>query len=195
MPGNSRPLYLKQNVQTIRKYTAVWKKILQYIWRTEAVVERHRYHLTHVQKQALVKLQYAARDKSTTVRENVVDASLAFWVAMFDRELPDNEYESGLLNGLAAIGANGEKGWVLAINYTPMLTAVITMMQHYDQIHAVNCRKCSEQEPRSNGALEERLDRDSMGFNLLGIQPATSGSIKQRRSILLLSTSVIYLRR
>ena len=111
VPGNSRPLYLKQNVQTIRKYTAVWKKILQYIWRTEAIAERHRCRLTHVQKQALVKLRYAARDKSRTVRGSVVDASFAFWVAMFDQELPDNKYESGLLNGLAAIGANGEKRW------------------------------------------------------------------------------------
>lgn len=57
----------------------------------------------------------------------MIDASLAFWIAMFQHPLGDNEYESGLLSGLAVLGACGEKnGWVPAINYTPMLAAVIT---------------------------------------------------------------------
>ncbi|KAK6433365.1 hypothetical protein LTR95_010457 [Oleoguttula sp. CCFEE 5521] len=136
-PTNDRPFYGKQKVQTIRKYTAVFVKIIRYIWRTKANPARPAYRLTPEQKQALVKLRYAARmqqesaeSNPSVMREKVVNASLAFWIAMFQHPLGDNEYESGLLSGLAVLGACGEKnGWVPAIYYTPTLAAVITTMR------------------------------------------------------------------
>ncbi|KAK3614369.1 hypothetical protein LTR22_027808 [Elasticomyces elasticus] len=113
---SDRPFYGKQKVQTIRKYTAVFVKILRYIWRTESIAVRPAYRLTPEQQQALVKLRYAARmqqesaeSSPSAVREKVVDASLAFWIAMFQHPLGDNEYESGLLSRLAVLGACGEK--------------------------------------------------------------------------------------
>lgn len=141
---NDRPFYGKQKVQTIRKYTAVFVKILRYIWRTESTAARPAYRLTPGQKQALVTLRSAARtgqgsaesspsavrDQAVAEREKVVTASLAFWIAMFQHPLGDNEYESGLLSGLAVLGGCGEKnGWVPAIYYTPTLAAVITTIR------------------------------------------------------------------
>ncbi|KAK6427948.1 hypothetical protein LTR95_015914 [Oleoguttula sp. CCFEE 5521] len=43
---SARPFYGKQKVQTIRKYIAVFLKILRYIWRTEAMTARPAYRLT-----------------------------------------------------------------------------------------------------------------------------------------------------
>nr|OQO32516.1 hypothetical protein B0A51_00925 [Rachicladosporium sp. CCFEE 5018] len=134
---SDRPFYGKQKVQTMRKYIAVFLKILRYIWRTEAMTARPAYRLTPEQEQALVKLRYAARMEDKTaeyrqsgIREKVIDANLEFWIAMFQHPLGDNEYESGLLSGLAVLGARGEKnGWVPAIHYTPTLAAVITTMR------------------------------------------------------------------
>ena len=136
-PTSDRPFYGKQKVQTIRKYTAVFVKILRYIWRTESITARPAYRLTPEQEQALVKLRYAARIEEETAecspasrREKVVNASLEFWIAMCQHPLGDNEYESGLLSGLAVLGACGkENGWVPAIHYTPTLAAVITTMR------------------------------------------------------------------
>ena len=49
---------------------------------------------------------------------------------MFDHRLGDREYESGVLSGLAVLGAAGEDGgWMPAINHTPILAAVITTMR------------------------------------------------------------------
>ncbi|KAI0994151.1 hypothetical protein K3495_g14031, partial [Podosphaera aphanis] len=55
-------------------------------------------------------------------------ACLDFWLAMLDHSLKDNEYESGLLSGLAGLGLdtiNG--GWLSPMNYTPILSALITV--------------------------------------------------------------------
>ena len=49
---------------------------------------------------------------------------------MFDYRLGDNEYENAVLSGLAVLGAAGENGgWMPAINYTPILAAMITTMR------------------------------------------------------------------
>ncbi|KAK3619761.1 hypothetical protein LTR22_025866 [Elasticomyces elasticus] len=135
-PTSDRPFYWKQKVQTIRKYMAVFVKILRYIWRTESIAVRPAYRLTPEQEQALVKLRYAARMQQESAEQPICHeregggCHLAFWIAMFQHPLGDNEYESGLLSGLAVLGACGEKnGWVPAIYYTPTLAAVITTMR------------------------------------------------------------------
>ena len=49
---------------------------------------------------------------------------------MFDHRLGDRKYESGVLSGLAVLGAAGKDGgWMPAINHTPILAAVITTMR------------------------------------------------------------------
>ncbi|KAK6427947.1 hypothetical protein LTR95_015913 [Oleoguttula sp. CCFEE 5521] len=66
-----------------------------------------------------------AEYRQSGIREKVIDTNLEFWIAIFQHPLGDNEYESGLLSGLAVLGAGGVKnGWVPAIHYTPTLAAV-----------------------------------------------------------------------
>lgn len=151
--NNDRPFYGKQKVQTIRRYAEKFMKILRYIWRTESIENRPRYRLTMQQREALCQFrQYAAkavvarrpvssdasltpapgqeRYSSTFNVHHFVDAALAFWIAMFDHELGDSEFESGIISGLAVLGADSEDGgWMPTITYTPTLAAIITTMR------------------------------------------------------------------
>jgi hypothetical protein len=58
-----------------------------------------------------MQLQHAAsgRVSSSDKREEIIQASSTFWVAMFDHDLKDNEYENAVLSGLAVLGTYGEK--------------------------------------------------------------------------------------
>lgn len=56
------------------------------------------------------------------------EACLRFWLAIFNHELKAGEYESGIISVLAVLGLNSEKeGWSTAMNYTPVLSAVVTI--------------------------------------------------------------------
>jgi len=58
------------------------------------------------------------------------EASLVFWIAMFDYELKDREFESGIISAAAVLGLEVERGgWRLALSYTPMLSAIITTLR------------------------------------------------------------------
>jgi hypothetical protein len=111
IPNNDKPFYGKQKIKTIRKYANVFTQILRYIWRTADMPERPEYRLTEAQKQALARLQHAAsgRVSSSDEREGIVRASSEFWIAMFDHDLKDNEYENAMLSGLAVTGTCMEK--------------------------------------------------------------------------------------
>ena len=134
--SNDRPFYAKQKVQTVRRYTEQFVKVLRYIWRTEVTSKRPQYRLISAQQEALTNLRRiaggAAQRKVIPSRDRVrlVEASSAFWIAMFDHALGDDEYENAVLSGLAVLGAAGENsGWMPAINYTPILAAIITTMR------------------------------------------------------------------
>ncbi|KAK5110579.1 hypothetical protein LTR85_000994 [Meristemomyces frigidus] len=118
---SDRPFYSKQKVQTIRRYTDQFVKILRYIWPTAAVQDRPRYRLTHPQQTALEQLREAA---TTIVEEQPGDPPHR------RRRGGARMGENAVLSGLAVLGADGENGsWMPAINYTPILAAVITTMR------------------------------------------------------------------
>jgi hypothetical protein len=106
-PSNDRLFYGKQKVKTIRKYANVFTKILQYIWRTADIANRPRYRLTDNQQQALTELRCVAsgRVANNNERDSVIQASSDFWIAVFDHDLKDDEYENAILSGLAVLGA------------------------------------------------------------------------------------------
>jgi superfamily II DNA helicase RecQ len=150
-PDSNRPFYGKQKVQTIRKYSSHFVRVLRYIWRTEDITRRPEYCLTSTQEEVLVELRRQAsivarkerglqqsnssqstakRDRQKQRRGRLVNQCSSFWIAMFDHPLGDREYESAILSGLAVLGADGENGgWMPAINYTPILAAMITTMR------------------------------------------------------------------
>jgi hypothetical protein len=121
-------------VATIRKYSQVWVKVLRYIWRTESRDSKPDYELTPEQAARLGDLQQsvtvdrtgeddegevrasgrraartavAARKAAAAAAE---EASLAFWIAMFDYKLKDREFESGIISAAAILGLEVEKG-------------------------------------------------------------------------------------
>jgi hypothetical protein len=156
--NNERPFYAKHKANTMKKYTAVWVKILRYIWRSSSKAEEDRpgYRLTRKQEQELERLkqltrrmeedrrrqpipsqetgqdisQHRSQQKSQkrAQQEQIEDACLRFWMAMFDHELKAGEYESGIISALAILGLNPDDGgWSTAMNYTPVLSAVVTI--------------------------------------------------------------------
>ena len=83
------------------------------------MAERPKYRLTDGQWRALMELRRAAsgRVASKDEREGIVQAGSDFWIAIFDHDLRDDEYENAMLSGLAVLGACGAKnGWVPAIS-------------------------------------------------------------------------------
>jgi hypothetical protein len=142
----TRPFYGKQQKKTIEKYTDRWMKILRYIWRTERCKKRPAYRLTREQRDALAAFQSSAGItksdpagspdgfRSPQHRQqgmsSLSDTCLTFWIAMFNHRLGDREFQSGIISGLAVLGADTEHGgWAPAINYTPTLAAIITTMR------------------------------------------------------------------
>ena len=162
--SNERPFYAEQKVQTIRKYARVWTKILRYIWRTAERQRRPDYELTEEQKRSLAGLQdsvdgeqrAAKKDKASTTD----NASLAFWIAMFDHELKDREFESGVISAAAVLGLEVEReGWRSALSYTPVLSAIITVMRALVVYKAYNHRQQSIQSDVRRGLSEEEAKR------------------------------------
>ena len=131
--------------RSIKKYTEVWLKILRYIWRTAAKENRPKYTLTDRQRGCLSELHAATREeieaeegrekkqgnKGKELREATEGACLRFWLAMFDHELQDDEYESGIISGLAVSGMsqNGGRKWRSALLYTPDLSGMVTVLR------------------------------------------------------------------
>nr|POE87058.1 atp-dependent dna helicase tlh1 [Quercus suber] len=170
--SSDRPFYGKQKVQTIRKYSDQFVQILRYIWRTEAIEKRPKYHLTIRQQDELGALRTKAakiaqkakttpsseqQERQAHRRGQLINQCSSFWIAMFDHQLGDQEYESAILSGLAVLGADGIDGsWVPAINYTPKLAAVITTMRAIVIRKAWRTRQDEIQRKVRNGIPESR---------------------------------------
>ncbi|KAK4887937.1 hypothetical protein LTR49_028913, partial [Elasticomyces elasticus] len=108
--------YARHTAQSIDKYSARWSQILRYIWRTADKGERPKYRLTARQRSSLDIFKMLARregedeqgervTRTSSAREEqewreaMQVAALTFWIAMFDHELRDSEYESGIISG------------------------------------------------------------------------------------------------
>ncbi|KAI5235343.1 hypothetical protein E4T42_09726 [Aureobasidium subglaciale] len=137
---NERPFYAGHKAKTVRKYRDAWVKILRYIWRTSEREKSQRpgYVLTKDQTSHLAALKLAAArqalntDRQTKAerRRELEAVSLDFWISMFRHELQDDEYENGILSGLAVLGINPTtQDWQPAANFTPVLSAVVTVMR------------------------------------------------------------------
>jgi len=143
---NERPFYARQKVQTIRKYSDHWVKVLRYVWRTHSRARKPPYTLTPRQSRCmrLVKTLCNREDEGTSGessqgssgadirdrRRKIEDACLSFWIAMFDHELKADEHESGIMSALAVLGLDTQKGgWMPATNYTPILSAMVTVVR------------------------------------------------------------------
>lgn len=173
--SNERPFYAEQKVKTLRKYSRSWVKILRYIWRTAGREGRPRYILTPKQEHCLERLQHIVAGiddgevdgsignghSQTSTTSAITDAaaieqaSLEFWLAMLDHELKDEEFESGIISGLAVLGLEVEKGgWMPAINYTPILSAIVTVARALVVYQAYQSRQQAIQRDMARGSSE-----------------------------------------
>ncbi|THV89779.1 hypothetical protein D6D25_09744, partial [Aureobasidium pullulans] len=61
-------------------------------------------------------------------QKEMEETCLGFWISMFRHELKGGEYESAIISGLAVLGINPQtKGWQPATNFTPKLSALVTV--------------------------------------------------------------------
>lgn len=134
--SSEKPFYAGLKVQSLRKYMRVWVEMLRYIWRTEGCDDVRRYRVTERQRRALQRFRVACekgegeeRHEATQRQEAAEKASAVFWIAMFDQELGDDEFESGIVSALAVLGLDERGDWKAAVNYTQVLSAVITTMR------------------------------------------------------------------
>jgi len=161
---NERPFYAGQQVKTIRKYSDSWVHIMRYLWRTAFEKERPRYKLTDKQSQSMRHLRTIMRERVGTKevrREAIEDACSMFWIAMFDHELKDSEFDSGIMSGLAVLGIDTQTGtWKSALTYTPILSAIVAVMRALVVYRAWKIRQKSIQEGVSEGlSPEEAADQ------------------------------------
>jgi superfamily II DNA helicase RecQ len=178
-----RTFYSQQNVSTIRKYMEVWVEMLRYIWRTSTQEKRPRYRLTVKQEMRLQQLQQSVakadngtsrrktghREK-TARRERIEAAILSFWIAMFDHELKEHEFESGVISALAVISIMRPKGgYTAAINYTPKLSAVVTVLRALVVYQAWQERQADVQQ-RIESGVEEREAKEQARATIEGVR-------------------------
>lgn len=88
------------------------------------------------------------------------EASLAFWIAMFDYELKDREFESSIISAAAVLGLEVERGgWRSALSYMPMLLAIITMLRALVVYRAHSDRQRSIKADIRQGSTEAEARR------------------------------------
>ena len=180
-----REFYSQQNVKTLRNYMAVWVELLRYIWRTVDRAERPGYRITEEQSTRLQNLQHAVarrardgneqsgtsrtgkRDARKAARRDAIEkASLAFWIAMFDHEMKNHEYDSAIVSGLAVLGIKrtGE-GFVAAIDYTPKLSAVVTVLRGLVVYRAWNERQAEISRCEGEGMSRAKAQQSARGVH------------------------------
>lgn len=153
-------------VNTIRKYSDIWVKLLRYIWRTHRKEQRPCYHLTAEQARSIgllidlcseyeeeeeelrntedvsARARQIRRTKIKERREAIEKACLDFWITIFDHEIKDTEFECGIISGLAILGSESmSTEWAQAIHFTPKLSAIITILRALIIYRAFSKRK------------------------------------------------------
>ena len=69
-----------------------------------------------------------ARKKSR--RQAIEDACMVFWIAMFDHELKDSEFKSGITSGLAVLRIDTQNGsWKTALDNIPIFSSIMSIIR------------------------------------------------------------------
>lgn len=86
---------------------------------------------------------------------------MRFWLAMFDYELQDDKYESGIISGLAVSGMSqgGGRKWKTALLYTPDLSGIVTVLRALVVYSARERRQDEIEENILQGSKREEAER------------------------------------
>ncbi|KAF9769075.1 hypothetical protein IL306_013565 [Fusarium sp. DS 682] len=128
-----RPFDNRMEDDTWARYTAVWTKLVCYIYRAEAMADEDRpgYRLSRRQSESLDELSeiveaYVDDPDTQPLDEDQVDRlTLQTVMALLDHRLAAGEYRSAIISGLAVMGIRKDGGWMDVLDYTPIYSAVI----------------------------------------------------------------------
>ncbi|KAF4411271.1 atp dependent dna helicase, partial [Fusarium austroafricanum] len=128
-----RPFDNRVEEDTWARYTAVWTKLICYIYRAETMDDDKRpgFRLTKRQSDKMDELtglieEHIEDPEANPLDEERVDGlTLQVVMALLDHRLTAGEYRSGIISGLAVLGIRKDGGWVDVMDYTPMYSAVI----------------------------------------------------------------------
>ncbi|TIA28291.1 hypothetical protein D6C78_10812 [Aureobasidium pullulans] len=173
---NEKPFYAKHKADSMRKYMDVWVKILRYIWRSSsrAKDDRPPYTLTQDQEEHLARMKKLARawndyqdghidgQVKKRYQKEMEETCLAFWISMFRHELKGGEYESAIISGLAVLGIDPQtKGWQPATNFTPKLSALVTVTRALVVYQAWLIQEVSRQAGLDTGMTERQAKEEA----------------------------------
>lgn len=89
-------------------------------------------------------------------RQAIKDTCLMFWISMFDHELKDSDFKSGIMSRLVVLGVDGQSGsWKSVLSYTPILSAVVAVMRALVVYRAWQIRQYSIRDKVLQGLSEE----------------------------------------
>ncbi|OBS16737.1 hypothetical protein FPOA_12677 [Fusarium poae] len=128
-----RPFDNRVEEDTWARYTAVWVKLICYVYRAETMEDNERpgFRLTKRQGDTMDELtelieEYVEDPEANPLDEERVDElTLQVVMALLDHRLTAGEYRSGIISGLAVLGIRKDGGWMDVMDYTPMYSAVI----------------------------------------------------------------------
>ena len=132
-----KPFNSRLSKSAFKAYTDIWKQLLSYIWRADDMEEsdRPKYSFTSRQKvefDSLVEVAEEASQESGVQARNRTEKAvqtqvLRFCISLLDHQLGDHQYQSAIISGLAVLGLDEGGGWVDAVDYTKVLSAVIKL--------------------------------------------------------------------
>ena len=83
--NNERPFYSKHRPDTIRKYCAVWTKMLYYLWHSQGWEKRPAYILTAIQSESLIELRRCASiPEQPTTRKEIREQKEELYLAVLN---------------------------------------------------------------------------------------------------------------
>jgi superfamily II DNA helicase RecQ len=169
--SNEKPFYKQHGADTLRKYCIVICKLVRYLWRSQGWPKRPAYIFTAEQELALEELRNAGlefpeqgkRQERREGKERIRDSIVAFWMSLIQHPLDDSEWDSGLISGLAVLGLDTNTGgWATAMNYTPRLSAVVTVTRALVVYFAWHQRDQQVQEYIQQGQSEQEARNNSV---------------------------------
>ncbi len=129
-----RPFDNRLEDDTWARYKEVWRKLLSVWWRMEQVPddERPPYRLTKRQgdlfdafEEAVVESEGQHITTRRVSEKTLERMCLDVIIASLDHQLKQSDYDNVIISGLAVLGVRDDGGWVSALDYTPIYSAVI----------------------------------------------------------------------
>lgn len=130
----NRPFDNRMEEDSWARYKDVWGQLLCILHRAQMgdEVDRPPYRLTKRQSKAYDKfadttamvLEDTGQRRDAT-EERMDRLALELTAALLDHQSRQSHYDSAIISGLAVMGLRDDTGWVEAINYTPIYSAVI----------------------------------------------------------------------